>query len=73
MPRLSPKSVAYRIVLLVVGSARSESCQRMPPVQPLALMATIGYYEAVEGQRMEMTTESSSACQEWSVPGPHVT
>ncbi len=26
-----------------------------------------------DGQRTVMTTESDSACQEWSIPGPHVT
>ena len=26
-----------------------------------------------EGQRRVTTTESASACQEWSMPGPHTT
>jgi hypothetical protein len=28
-------------------------------------------YAGEEGQRMVMTTESVSASQEWSIPGPH--
>ena len=37
---------------------------------PLERIVSWRQLEEIEGHRTVMTMESSSACQEWSIPGP---
>ena len=51
---------------------RPASVIRIAQVGRSVVMCVLGDH-GMDGQRTVMTTESCSACHEWSMPGPQVT